>query len=191
MANLKHKELDKLKFPTITKSEIKDGYCILVSSHQFMGLSIQEFQKLEDRLSGIFNHAAVKTSPFGQSSVFEAKHPSCCFTDFNDYIDSDKHILIGIPKFEIDPIKFGKICLLYDGIRYEYENLLVHQVVNILTGQWIGRKKERAKNALICGELCEAIYNDYTLGEAFPDYYKAKPLDIYNSGLFTWKILVK
>lgn len=191
MANLKHKELEKLNFPTIRKEEIKDGYCILVSSHQFMGLSIQEFQKLEDRLAGIFNHAAVKTSPFGQSSVFEAKHPSCCFTDFNNYLDSDKHILIGIPKFDIDPIKFGRICLLYDGKRYEYENLLGHQIVHILTGQWIGRSKEKAKKALICGELVESIYNDYTLNEAFLNPHKAKPLDIYKSGLFTWKLLIK
>ena len=186
---LKHAQLAGNLYDDITISEIKDGYCLLVASHSFLAMRIQDFQKLQNRKGGIFNHSGVFSSPFDVRSVFEATHPACCFTDFKEYINSGSHLLIGIPAFEVDPIRFGQICLQYDGLGYEYENLFIHQSIKFLTGKWIGRKNLKAEKRFICGELSARVYFDYSDGTWFNDWHKLAPIDLYESKLFEWKLL--
>ena len=166
--------------------QIETGDNLLVSSKGILPEAIQWFEDCE------FNHSAFFLWLNGILYVIEADKHGIALTKFEDYIESDKGLMILKPKKNIDDKMKSDIInfvLEYTGhTPYEFINLLFYQPVRYIWKKlfgkeiWIGRSKSKSGKKFICGEWVAFIYN-YFLG-LFSDWNKAAPVDIYEDGHF-------
>jgi hypothetical protein len=156
-------------------SEIKTGDNLLVSSSSFLAKAIQFFQRNR------WNHSAMCWWAYDELFVIEADSNGIAITKMQDYLNSNKSLMILKPKFNIDGSELGKFMLPKCGkIKYDKFNLLVDQPVRFVTGGvWIGKKGNNATKRFICGEWVAYCYN-YFNKEIFKNWYEIAPVDIYN-----------
>ena len=163
--------------------KIETGDNLLVSSEGFLPEAIQWFENCK------WNHSAFFLWINDILYVIEADKHGIALTKFQDYIDSDKGLLILKPKNPInDEIKSEIInfVLEYTGhTPYDFINLLFYQPIRYITrflfGKeiWIGRGKSKANRRFICGEWVAYVYNN--IFGWFNNWNEIAPEDIYNN----------
>ena len=169
---------------------IKTGDTLLVSSKSLLAKLIQKFQKIQNKEAGKWNHAAMFWWGYDELFVIEADKRGICITPFKDYSESNRELLLLVPKFEVDGVKYGSFMLPYCGhTRYDKFNLLIAQSVKILTfGKvWLGERKQK-DNKFICGEWVAFVYNHFN-NDMFTKSQKIAPIDLYLNDNFHHIIL--
>lgn len=171
--------------------KLQTGDILLVDTEGFISSKIDKFQGND------FNHAGFIVKPYGTTYVFEAVDAGMVFTPFEEYIErlknEDMRLLVLRPKnYTWSSINLGKLMdfiLPLTTKKYEYSNLLFHQAIRYIAKKlkfelWLGRRKEKATNKFICGELVMYIYNHFFI--MFEDvWYKGAPADIFNHSEFS------
>jgi hypothetical protein len=186
---------------------MRTGDIILVHAEGFLPDIIHDFQKLEGKPGWELNHAGICINIGGFEYISEMK--LCCvntaWLDYQQRINSKEiTVMIGKPKI---PVQYKEQEKMIDfairsagNLKYEKKNLCIEQPVKILsdflTGHevWIGAKTEKkAEKRMICGEYVAYHYHlirDYFNKERGDLFWpKIAPIDIYNSGYFTWSIV--
>lgn len=169
---------------------MKTGSILLVHSTSMMAKIIQWFQMKKDKEAGYYNHSGLIVKVWYGTYVVEQAEimgykfrASVVWTPINEYLESGRTLLI------LDPIKdvskdpdFMQILSLYNGIPYDYKNLLWDQVWRLLRGKWTGRKKKKAWKKMVCHEFSMTVWDEYS--GIFPDRHMAKVSDIFRSPHF-------
>lgn len=168
---------------TIDLSQIKTGDLGLVSSKTFLGESIQEFQEIQNKEAGKFNHGFTFIWIENVLYVIEACEQGIQLTNFQEeYINKDLYKkIIGLRyKYDYDNHKqIHALLPLCGDSDYGYFNLLVSQAIKILTrGKvWLGGKNVNPKY-LICFEAC-AYGFDQSVKGVFTQIERIAPVDGY------------
>lgn len=165
-------------------SDIKTGQILLVSSHSDLAKAIQLFQDCK------WNHAGVMMVIDGVNYVVEALEHGIALTDFNEYIKSDKGLLMCVPNFKIDEENAQKFLMKYPGnYPYGFFNLVFLQPVKYIFHKWIGRQIIKNPKRFICGQFAAYFINNMNK-DVFKTWEPVAPVDIYNDINFT-HILIK
>lgn len=166
---------------------MKTGDIILVHSTSKLARIIQKFQMRKDKEAGYYNHSGLVWVDESGTYVVEMAEvrkrkvrANTVFTPIDEY--GGRELLLLTPIGPIDTIEFKRIVYDYVGTPYDYNNLLRHQVVRLLTGVWIGRKKKKADKRMVCHEFVQKIWDDYS--GIFPEWNQAKVSNIYHSTHF-------
>lgn len=177
---------------------MKTGDILLVHSESKLAKIIQKFQMKKDPKAGYWNHSGIiEVAAWGVYVREMAEAPgrkvwaSTVCTPIEDYINSERELLLLTPKVEIDEDgynNFMRIVYKYTGTPYDYGNLAFHQIVRLLTGKWIGKKKAEASKSMVCHEYVQKIWDEYA--GIFPEWNRAKVSNIYHSKYFI-KIPIK
>lgn len=159
---------------------MKPGTIILVQTMKgFLPKSIQFFQKFDDPIAGVNNHAALGFTEIWGDAVLEAGvkefdnikmkssqarvvcNPLSNYTDYPD----DYKLTYLVPRFEYDQILMMRIMRSLEGLPYEMHNLFGDQIVQYLSfmlgskkGWWWGRKGMNASGRVICMELAQLAW---------------------------------
>lgn len=167
---------------------MKNGDIILVHSESKIAKIIQKFQMKNDPKAGYWNHSGLIYVAKSGTYVVEMAEiegykfkASTVFTPINEYLESDRELLLLSVRAKPQDL-FEEIMFKYIGIPYDYKNLLIHQVIRLLTGKWRGRSKSKAWKRMVCHEFTQKIWDEY-LG-IFPEWNKASIAEIYNSTYF-------
>ena len=174
------------------KDQIKTGDVLLVSTNSWLPKAIQFFQKKQDKIGGIYNHAMVACWLFGELFVIEATEKGIVLTSFQkEYIKKSRYEkIIGLrPKFETNEQKYGEFMLPYvSNAHYDFMNLVVYQAIKFITNGkvWLGEKKENDSD-FICGEWAAFVTNRCN-GEnkidLIPKETEIAPIDLFESDKF-------
>lgn len=160
---------------------IKTGDCLLVSGKSWLSKSIQFFTRSK------YNHAAIFWWSYGVLLVIEEDltgygSAGLIVTKFEDYLKSNKGLLIRRPKFEVDGSEYGKFMQLYLGkLRYSFWDLIVaqplFQVTKLISkkGIWIGTKSLK-HGRTVCSGWAYFVYNNFT--QKFKDWFKMAPSNL-------------
>lgn len=176
--------------------QIDTGDNILVSSNSWLAEEIQWFQ------GSIWNHAGKFIWLFERLYVCEAAENGICLTPFEDYMNSNKGLMIQKPRnpyTDIEKKRLSEWMLPRCGhVKYEYKNLLIEQPIKYiakkLTGKelWIGSLSEhKADKRYICGEWvmrCDNVVKGWYSRKWMP----GAPVDLFHSGWYEnylWKRL--
>lgn len=165
------------------------GDILLVDTEGFIASKIDTFQGND------YNHAGFIICVHGETYVFEAIDSGMAFTPFSIYKkrveNEDLNLLIVRPTeniWSISDDKLMQFILPLTRQKYEFSNLLVHQLIRYVAKKlnfelWIGKTKAKATDKFICGELVMYIYNHFS--GMFEDvWYKGAPVDIFNHDKF-------
>jgi len=176
--------------------KIETGDNLLVSSKGFLPEAIQWFEDCD------WNHSAFFIWLNDILYLIEADKHGIALTKWDDYVKSDKGLLILKPRKKIDDkIKSDMIdfVLEYTGhTPYGFVNLLFYQPIRYITKYlfnkeiWIGRSESKSGKRFICGQWTVFIYD--TFFGWFPNWNKLAPVDIYediNFDHFEWKKVEK
>jgi len=164
--------------------KLETGDILLVDTEGFIPSNIDTFQGND------YNHAGFIVNIFGISYVFEAIKSGMAFTNFDDYLKrtekEDVNLLILRPRigFNVEEKKLMNFILPLTQKPYGYTNLIIYQAIKYITRKlgkeiWMGKSKAKSTKKFICGKLVAYIYNYFT--GMFPEWYKAAPVDLYNS----------
>lgn len=156
---------------------MKTGTIILVQTLDgFLPKAIQWFQKFDDPVAGVNNHAMLYFRDSCEDLVLEggvkkfddiemkSRQARVVFNPLSNYTDHpEKYKLTFLePTFEYDEILMRRIMFMLEGLPYEYHNLLGDQIVQYVSfmlgskkGWWIGRKGMSASGRVICQELAQ------------------------------------
>jgi hypothetical protein len=170
---------------------LQTGDILLVDTEGFIPSKIDKFQGND------YNHAGFIVILYGVTYVFEAIDSGMAFTPFSMYQDrlkngEDLRLLIVSPKQSIWKAVTDKELISFilplTRQKYEFSNLLFHQAIRYIAKKlnfelWIGRRKAKATEKFICGELVMHIYNHF-FGWFDDVWYKGAPVDIYNNSKF-------
>lgn len=173
---------------------IRTGDIILTSGSSELSKLIQKFQKIENKKYGMFSHSGIACWIYDTLYIIEAQKHGICVTNFLKHYDNDnyKAIMCLTPKHIINEKNITRIMLPYCGTtRYDYKNLLLEQPIKILTGKWIGEKKQNEKT-FICHEFSAHIYNEYfeQYGELiFKNETEVNAIDICTNAFFEHKAI--
>jgi hypothetical protein len=170
--------------------KLQTGDILLVDTEGFIPSKIDKFQGND------YNHAGFIVCIYGETYVFEAIDSGMAFTPFSLYTErlgkEDMRLLVVRPKENIwnkitdkDLMRF---ILPLTRQKYEFSNLLFHQAIRYIAKKlnfelWIGRRKAKATEKFICGELVMHIYNNF-FGWFEDVWYKGAPVDIFNNPMF-------
>jgi len=168
------------------------GTFLLVSGTSDQARAIQRFQVKTDPEAGIYNHSGILLQTRHDIYVVEqtqikgrklkaASRP----TLLKHYQEGDYKLLYLKPAFEFDEKVFEQILMDHMAIPYDYFSLLHDQVLRTIhRGLWVGRKHGAWKRA-VCHEFGQYIWNQYTSGVMFKDYYKGDIAVQFRSPYFT------
>lgn len=173
--------------------QIKTGDIFLVHSTSTLARIIQKFQMRNDKEAGYWNHSGILyKSQHGDIYIIEEAEiigyklrASVVFTPIEKYLKSDKTLMVCSRTQEWkgqDAADFEHVLFKYVGIPYDYGNLLVHQIVRLLKGKWIGRKKAKAWKKMVCHEFTMTVWDEFA--GIFPERHMARVSDIYRSPHF-------
>ena len=161
--------------------KIETGDNLLVSSKSFVAKTIQKFEGIE------YNHSAFFIWLNNILYVIEAEKHGISLTKFDDYVNSDRVLLVLKPRDEISNDMKSDIIdfvLEYAGhTPYDYANLLFFQPIRFITKYlfgkdiWIGRSKKKSTRKFICSEWTAFIYNKF-LG-FFKNWNEIAPIGIF------------
>jgi len=158
----------------INKEDLKTGDILLVSSHSWLAKKIQFFQKNK------WNHAGIVIECWGEWFICEADKKGICLTALDDYLNSDKSLMICRPQFDYDEKKISTFMLPYCGhVGYDYSSLLFFQLLAQVFGKWVGKKGDEAARRFYCSEWCAFVHNQFNQS-IFPFWYSVAPKDIFN-----------
>lgn len=170
--------------------ELKQGDILLVDTEGFIPSKIDKFQGND------FNHAGLIVKPYKQAYVFEAVAAGMVFTPIEVYKErlkkEDLNLLVLRPTKEtwsaVGTAKLMDFILPLTTRKYEYSNLLFHQAIRYIAKKlkfelWLGKRKEKADDKFICGELVMYIYNHF-FGLFKDVWYKGAPVDIFDHSDF-------
>lgn len=173
-------------------NNVKTGYIILSSSTSPLGEAIQTFQKKQDKIYGIYNHAMIACWEYDGLYIYEAEKKGIRKIKFEDEYTKGRYksILLLKPNLKIDAKKMQDILKIYNekNTNYDFFHLLIAQPIKILFKKWIGEKKQNTKD-FTCAEFCAYTYNKYFDFELFQNSTQIKPLDLALSSFFTHEIL--
>jgi len=171
---------------------MKTGDILLVHSTSTMAKIIQKFQQKRDKEAGFYNHSGIiYEAPSGFYVVEEAEiegykfKASVVFAPIEEYLESDRTLMLleRLQEWDEGQAKqFERILLNFVGIPYDYGNLLIHQIVRLTRGKWIGRKKTKAWKKMVCHEFTMTTWDEFS--GIFPDRHQAKVSDIFRSRHF-------
>lgn len=174
------------------------GTIILVHSDSNRAKSIQKFQSIDDPESGYYNHSGLYISINGIPYIYEMAEvkdrkikAAAKFTPLEEYSKNKYDLLYLQPNFEFDIDKYIKIALSYSGTPYGYGDLLFNIPRSILWNRitdpkdkhpdkYFGPKDKRAEKNIVCHMLSMLIWNKYSDGKLFPEWYTGKVSLLYN-----------
>jgi uncharacterized protein YycO len=120
-----------------------------------------------------YNHIGVYVELFDSPFVAESTLGGVKVTPYKEWAKDYEIAVKRNPKLSR---QFTKRLMRYQGhTPYDTWSLVWDQLILQLTGKWVGKKKEAAKDKLYCSEyyaLCDV--------ENFPEWWKTTPEDIYN-----------
>jgi hypothetical protein len=171
--------------------KLQTGDILLVDTEGFIPSKIDEFQGND------YNHAGIIVRAYGETYVFEAIDAGMAFTPIEKYLDrlksgEDIRLLILRPKEKVwrnvSEKELMTFLLPLTQQKYEFSNLLFHQAIRYIAKKlgfelWLGRRKAKAAEKFICGELVMYIYNHFC-GMFGDVWYKGAPVDIFNNTKF-------
>lgn len=170
--------------------ELKTGDIFLVDTEGFIPSKIDKFQGND------YNHAGIIVCIYGETYVFEAIDAGMAFTPISVYNErlhfEDINLLVVRPNIdvwkEVTEAELMNFILPLTRRKYEFSNLLFHQAVRYIAKKlhfqlWIGKRKARAAEKFICGELVMHIYNNF-FGWFEEVWFKGAPVDIYENNKF-------
>lgn len=167
---------------------MKTGDILLVSGKSDMAKAIQKFQSLEDKEAAKWNHAGGILVTNAGVYVVEASYiqqrktkAAIVSTPIEHYMNGDYELLL----LEHDR---PDLCDLiekqyhkYFGTPYGYSHLTYIQIIQKLTGRFLGRKENTDKR-FICIEFVQTVWHNVT--GWFPEHYKGNIKDVYRSEHF-------
>lgn len=172
-------------------TKIKTGDILVVQTKSWLANLIQQFQNLQNKEFGKYNHAMVAWWVYDKLFVTEAIESGIVVTNFEEvYMKESKYksILLLKPKYYVDGSKVGEYMLNYLGkTRYGFVNLLFYQPIKILTGVWLGPKNKDDIH-FICGVWAAHIAN-YTKKGVILDESEVAPVDLCLNSNFTHYIV--
>jgi len=158
--------------------KISTGDVLLVSSSNWLGEKIQDFQKCK------WNHAGIFLIIENELYLCDAQKHGIRLIRFKEYKTSSR-LMILRPKRKVHRKKLVHFILPYVGnTPYDFVSLVLYQPIRFLFGKWIGRKNKEANKRFTCSEWVAYIYKD-----VFPEWWKAAPVDLFNSEFFEKEIL--
>jgi len=120
-----------------------------------------------------YNHIGIYVELFGSPFVAESTLGGVKVTPYKEWA---KDYEIAVKRNPRLTRAFPKRLMKYQGhTPYDTWSLVWNQLILQITGKWVGKKKDEAKEKLYCSEyyaLCDV--------ETFPEWWKITPEDIYN-----------
>lgn len=131
-----------------------------------------------------WGHSAALIDLWGEWYVIEMD-PSPRITPFEKWKQTDKVMQVSEFKFLYNDKLWASLALGKQdgGTKYDYFSLFIYQPIYILTGQWIGRKSNKADTRLYCSEYIALIWNKM-FANAFPEWWTTTPRDLVDSNYF-------
>ena len=173
---------------------MKTGDIILFSGKSNQAKIIQKFQSINDCQSGKYNHSGIiintlynglyvaEAAPIQQRKLKAA----VILTPLDKIIEENDKVLKLSYNKKYEEKEIEKIILRYVGTPYDYNNLLLHQVIRIISGKWIGKNKKSDKK-MVCHEFTMTVWDKYN--NIFPKCRKAIVSDMYYNNNFNKHII--
>jgi hypothetical protein len=142
--------------------EIENGWILLTSAKTFTSEVIQMFEGC------VWSHSAWLFWEDGILKVIGADIEGVRITPFENWLDdAGRTFLIVQPTFAFDFDELIRLAKTYDGVKYDFFNLVVSQSINIITERrfWIGHSKTYTKQ-FICGAFVW-----FCMAKQFPEYF--------------------
>lgn len=166
---------------------MKTGDVLLVSGKSGQARAIQEFQEIQDKESGKWNHSGLiyvskfKTYVIEESYIQQRKlRAAVVITPIEVYLEDDCELLL-LSHNENCEQQLEEQMFHYTGTPYDYQNLVVDQPILKLFKKWIGKNKDADKR-MICHEFSMTVWNN--INGWFSDCRKGNVKDLYNSDKF-------
>ena len=125
--------------------------------------------------SSKYNHLAIVLKVNDSYMISESQMEGVSLIEFENWqkkynykFDIARLILTESESYDIE----YKVITCANVVKYDFKNLLLHQIIKIKLKIWIGKIGKRATKKQICSEYIAYLID-------MPDYYKASPEDVY------------